>query len=373
MRSLTDLAFRAIWRATNEAARFRGRSVITGRLERPERWQAFSRWVDVRGWAVAQTGDQLALRITINGRFVREIPSHERPDIVPPGIPSNAGRVCGFEDVVPLEDVGLTSPYAVLAASAVSLQRPAIGRTLGVAFLKRRGGRDREVPRHAYQQTWDSVSRSVSDARYAVAGTADVAEIDRTGQSSATDVANETGIAKDDRVLEIGCGVGRIGVALAPRCREWVGADVSLNMLAHARNALASHPNASFVHLNGIDLAGVPDASFDVVYCTAVFMHLEEWDRFRYVREAARVLKPGGRVYFDNLSLVSPEGWKQFEELVRYDPAARPPNISKVSTPEELRTYAERTGFVDIRVRVGTVFITVVGIKPNEPPAATTR
>jgi ubiquinone/menaquinone biosynthesis C-methylase UbiE len=364
VRSPRDLAFRAIWRAANEAARFRGRAVITGRLERPDRWQAFSRWVDVRGWAVAQTGDTLALRITLNGRVVKEIPAQERPDIVPPGLPSPGARVYGFEDVVPLEGVGLTSSYVLLTASAVSVQRPSINRTLGVAFLKRRGSRDREVPRHAYQQTWDAVSRSVSDARYSVAGTADQGELDRSGQSSATDVATETRMGPNDRVLEIGCGVGRIGAALAPRCREWVGADVSRNMLAHAREALASHKNVGFLPLNGIDLAGLPDAWFDVVYCTAVFMHLEEWDRFRYVREAARVLKPGGRIYFDNISLVSSEGWKLFEELVRYDPAARPPNISKASTPEELRTYAERCGFVDIRVRVGTVFITVVGTKP---------
>jgi hypothetical protein len=82
------------------------------------------------------------------------------------------------------------------------------------------------------------------------------------------------------------------------------------------------------------------------------------------VREAWRVLKPGGRIYFDNVSLISDEGWRQFDALVRYDPAARPPNISKASTPEELPTYATRAGFTDIKIRPGLVFITVTGIKP---------
>lgn len=363
-----SLAFRIAWRATNEALRFRGRAHINGRLERPERRQAFSRWVDVRAWAIAQTGDPLALRITINGRHVKTIAATEQRADVPAtthGLAQAPGPVWGFEDVIMLDEHKMPS-YAVLAASAVSTRNLSIARTIGVAMLRRQTGRDRAVPRHAYQQTWDSVSRSVSDARYSVAGTADEAEIERSGHSSAFDIAQETGLTPDDRVLEIGCGVARIGPRIASKCREWVGADVSVNMLRHAKEACAAAAvtNVDFFHLNGSDLTGIPDASFDVVYCTAVFMHLEEWDRYRYVREAYRVLKPGGRIYFDNVSLISDEGWRQFDALVRYDPAARPPNISKASTPEELRTYATRAGFTDIKVRPTEVFITVTGKKP---------
>ena len=31
------------------------------------------------------------------------------------------------------------------------------------------------------------------------------------------------------------------------------------------------------------------------MYCTGVFRHLDEWDRYRYLLESCRVLKPGGR------------------------------------------------------------------------------
>jgi ubiquinone/menaquinone biosynthesis C-methylase UbiE len=274
--------------------------------------------------------------------------------------------VWGFDDVVPLDELK-TPAYALLAASAVSTRNPSLSRTIGVALLRRQSARDRSVPRHAYQQTWDSVSRSVSDARYSVAGTADEAELDRSGQSSTIEIARETAMTSNDRVLEIGCGVARIGQRMASMCREWVGADVSVNMLRHAKAACAATgvTNVDFFHLNGSDLAGLPDSSFDVVYCTAVFMHLEEWDRYRYVREAFRVLKPGGRIYFDNVTLISDEGWRQFEALVRYDPAARPPNISKASTPEELRTYATRAGFTNIKVNPGLIFIAVTGVKPD--------
>jgi ubiquinone/menaquinone biosynthesis C-methylase UbiE len=324
--------------------------------------------VDVRAWAIAESGDPLALRITLNGRHVKTIAATEqRADVTAAahGLVKAPGPVWGFDDVVMLDEKK-TPARALLVARAISTRNKSIARTIGVAVLRRQSGRDRSVPRHLYQETWDSVSRSVSDARYSVAGTADQAELDRSGQSSALDIALETRMTSNDRVLEIGCGVARIGQRIASMCKEWVGADVSVNMLRHAKAACAaaSVSNVDFFHLNGSDLTGIPDASFDVVYCTAVFMHLEEWDRYRYVREAFRVLKPGGRIYFDNVTLISDEGWRQFDALVRYDPAARPPNISKASTPEELRTYAMRAGFTDINVRPGDVFITVTGKKP---------
>ena len=323
--------------------------------------------MDVRGWAIAQSGDPLALRITLNGRHVKTIAATEQRADIPPaayGLAQASGPVWGFDDVVMLDEQKMPS-YGLLAASAISTQNPSVARTIGVAMLRRQSAGDRAVPRHAYQETWDSVSQSVSDARYSVAGTADEAELDRSGHSSALDIAREIGLTSNDRVLEIGCGVARIGQRIASMCKEWVGSDVSVNMLRHAKAACAaaSVSNVDFFHLNGCDLTGIPDASFDVVYCTAVFMHLEEWDRYRYVREAFRVLKPGGRIYFDNVSLISDEGWQQFEALVRYDPAARPPNISKASTPEELRTYAMRAGFTDINVRPTPIFITVTGKK----------
>jgi SAM-dependent methyltransferase len=132
-------------------------------------------------------------------------------------------------------------------------------------------------------------------------------------------------------------------------------------MLRYAAEALAGVPNVSTVRLNGYDLAGVADASKDVVYCTGVFMHLDEWERFRYVRDAGRVLRPGGRLYVDNFNLLEPEGWSLFLEHVAMDPAKRPANISRHSTPAELEAYLRQAGFSDVRVRTGGLWVTVTG------------
>jgi ubiquinone/menaquinone biosynthesis C-methylase UbiE len=366
---------RAVWRAALEAARVRGRKQIRGLLEQPVRRQPYSKWTVISGWAVATNGDPLTIEVRLNGKRVQEIPlTLERPEVIARD-PRLAGRssLCGFEATLPLEDRRL-SRYTVITVRAVSQKDRSIRRTLGLAMLDHRKSGDREVPRHAYQETWDAVASNLNDARFSVAGTNDEGDLDRSGESTATDVQRETNVTTNDRVLEIGCGVGRVGVKLASRCREWVGSDVSEHMLRHTEAALAkvNAKNGRVFHLNGIDLDGLADASFDVVYCTTVFMHLDEWDRFRYVCEAYRVLKPGGRIYYDNFGLTTPEGWKLFQLTAKMDPAARPPNISKSSTAEELQWYAARAGFQNIRVRPGALFVTIIADKAGalsaQPP-----
>lgn len=219
--------------------------------------------------------------------------------------------------------------------------------------------------RREYGRVWDSVAQSRSDAMKAVAGHDSDAEWDRSGRSTADDIAAETGLSAADTVLDIGCGAGRVGVHLAPRSRTWIGADVSREMLAHTRTALGGAGNVDFVQLTGDGLPASLDGTIDVVYCTTVFMHLEEWDRYRYIQGAFRALKPGGRLYVDNFSLLSPDGWALFESTAAMAPAERPPHISKASTPQELETFVAKAGFEAIRVRDGQMFVTIIARKPG--------
>ena len=94
-------------------------------------------------------------------------------------------------------------------------------------------------------------------------------------------------------------------------------------------------------------------------------MHLDEWDRYRYVEEAFRVLRPGGRCYFDNINLGGKQGWEIFLQMAQHPPALRPPNISKASTGEELRIYFSKAGFADIQIYPGDHFVAAVGTKPR--------
>jgi ubiquinone/menaquinone biosynthesis C-methylase UbiE len=341
-----------------------GRNAIIGSLEHPTTPHAYNAWIDVRGWALSLDGSSaLSIECLIEDTVVhRTTPDIARPDIAAlfPGMPAAAR--CGFETRLTISVLPWQGA-STLTIKAVS-DTPRRGEQVLAAIQIRR--QDSVVARANYGAVWNApeVSGSIDSARTSVAGTTDVREYERSGDATASDIVDLAQVAPTDRVLEIGCGTGRIGVKLAPRCGHWIGADVSANMLAHAREALRGRDNVSFLPLNGVDLSGVASDSLDVAYCSGVFMHLDEWDRYRYVVEARRVLKAGGRVYFDNFNLRSDEGWRLFEDLYEMEPAARPANISRSSTPEELLTYAERAGFADVRVLTRGLWITVVGRKP---------
>ncbi len=98
----------------------------------------------------------------------------------------------------------------------------------------------------------------------------------------------------DMRVLEIGCGVGRVTRALARIFGRVEGVDVSGEMIARAREALADCPNVQVQQNNGVDLAMLGDAAFDFAFSCIVFQHIPSRVVIEsYVREVARVLKPG--------------------------------------------------------------------------------
>src|ERR1051326_6834792 len=83
---------------------------------------------------------------------------------------------------------------------------------------------------------------------------------------------------KQMRVLEIGCGAGRVTRALAKIFGEVHGVDVSGEMIAQASAELCDFPNAYLYKKNGRDLKGVPELPFDFAFSTIVFQHIPSRD-----------------------------------------------------------------------------------------------
>jgi len=101
------------------------------------------------------------------------------------------------------------------------------------------------------------------------------------------------------RVLEIGCGAGRVTRALAKLFGEIHAVDVSGEMVKLAREALADFPNAFVYQNNGKDLTVVPGGEYDFAFSTIVFQHIPSHAVIEnYVREVSRLLRPGALFKF---------------------------------------------------------------------------
>lgn len=103
------------------------------------------------------------------------------------------------------------------------------------------------------------------------------------------------------RALELGCGRG-VGTALV---LDLFGADtvdafdLDPRMIARARTRLASRGAA--VRLFVADATAIPAAAatYDAVFDFAIIHHVPDWRRA--IHEVARVLKPGGRFYAEEV------------------------------------------------------------------------
>jgi SAM-dependent methyltransferase len=122
------------------------------------------------------------------------------------------------------------------------------------------------------------------------------------------------GLSPQDRVLEVGCGAGRMALALAPilgRDGSYTGFDVHARAIDWCRREIEGRwPGARFEHVDLHNGAYNPRgrlaansfrfpyraSSFDFVFLTSVFTHMRTEEVDNYLREVARVLRPEGRV-----------------------------------------------------------------------------
>lgn len=147
--------------------------------------------------------------------------------------------------------------------------------------------------------------RSFSDDAYFLASA--VAEADR--------LRKHPGLGPETRLLEIGCGPGRLPIGLlhtgAP-LGAYEGVDIDRRSIEWCRRHITRRSPAFRFHVVGARhdrynpggpemdehfALPFPDRSFDLVYLHSVFANLLEKDVRVYSREFARLLAPGGRVF----------------------------------------------------------------------------
>jgi len=114
----------------------------------------------------------------------------------------------------------------------------------------------------------------------------------RTRAAPAEDIINLTVyLSPGDKVLDLGCGSGRLYGALQGRGVDYTGIDNSLELIAIAK---IKYLEANFVVGDVLNLP-FPGSSFDKAYSVAVLHHIPSTElRKQFFAEAARILKPGG-------------------------------------------------------------------------------
>jgi 2-polyprenyl-3-methyl-5-hydroxy-6-metoxy-1,4-benzoquinol methylase len=137
------------------------------------------------------------------------------------------------------------------------------------------------------------------------------AEFDETGRrdvaSLVLDKLDQMAPGRDPRqlrFLEVGCGIGRMTKFLAQAFGEVHATDVSPEMIEMARQRLAGVANVHLYATNGIDLSGLPDEYYDLVFSNRVFQHVPSAAVIRAtLDDAYRKLRPGGVLRFQTNSI----------------------------------------------------------------------
>ncbi len=153
------------------------------------------------------------------------------------------------------------------------------------------------------------------------------------------------GIQSDDVLLDIGCGRGVQTGLLGRRCRKIVGIDISEGAVGCARSEqhlLREKADVDF-RVTSLEDAGFEADGFDKIFSVCVLEHVHNDERL--LREAFRVLKPGGALVLsiDSLSLLDDADLRAMH--------SRKFQVQRYYSPEAIRAKLEQAGFEHITIK----------------------
>jgi len=165
-------------------------------------------------------------------------------------------------------------------------------------------------------------------------------------------LSEKASITKDDVVLDAGCGVGGSSIWLAKNigCKA-TGISLSEKQVTQARQFALNENLEERVHFEVKDYTrtGYAAESFSVVWAVETVCHAEEKSDF--LREAARVLKPGGRLILADFFKKEGLTGKDARQIKDW---ANGWAVSGYATREEFLQKMNESGFVNIHIEDAT-------------------
>jgi ubiquinone/menaquinone biosynthesis C-methylase UbiE len=154
-------------------------------------------------------------------------------------------------------------------------------------------------------------------------------------------LADMMGIKEGDRVLDVGCGTGRLALHISKvvgPSGSVIGIDPSPHRIrvAEAKLKGPEHGNMSFMLGQGEDLISLPSGTFDHVYYSSVFHWIG--DKAAALAEAMRILKPGGAIGMTTVDRSHPLEMKKVMERL----FSQPPYVGHVKLEDEFSLLVDR-------------------------------
>jgi SAM-dependent methyltransferase len=123
------------------------------------------------------------------------------------------------------------------------------------------------------------------------------------------------GLQASDYLIDVGCGSGRLAIPLSKAHGDrYLGTDLVPDLLENARN-VTRRPAWRFEEVSGLSIPEA-DHQADMACFFSVFTHLLHEQTYLYLREAKRVLRPGGKVVFSFLEFGVGSNWQVFMDTV---------------------------------------------------------
>jgi len=160
------------------------------------------------------------------------------------------------------------------------------------------------------------------------------------------------GLTDRGTLIDVGCGSGRLAIPLSRTHQgAYLGTDVVPELVEFARES-CRRADWRFEVVDRLHIPA-PDRSADMVCFFSVLTHLLHEQSYLYLEEAARVLKPNGRIVFSFLEFRMPFHWSVFASTVDDARGRNEHPLNVFIERETIQAWTEHLGLAVLDIRDG--------------------